>query len=136
VSQKLSVSDCFELFSDTFTPKILLDVNDSRIMLVKIIGDKIPWHCHAMEDELFWVIKGNIVVHTRTESVHLCTGELYMVSKGTEHKVTANELADVLLIESKSFKHTGVTESDITQTTFEYLLENNIAPSHHDMLNK
>jgi hypothetical protein len=52
-----------------------------------------------------------------------------MVTKGTEHKVTANELADVLLIESKSFKHTGVTESDITQTTFEYLLKNTIATS-------
>lgn len=41
------------------------------------------------------------IVHTRTESVHLRTGELYMVSKGTEYKVTANELADVLLIEIK-----------------------------------
>jgi mannose-6-phosphate isomerase-like protein (cupin superfamily) len=111
------------MFSDTFTPKVLLDVNDSRIMLVKIIGDKIPWHSHANEDELFWVMKGNIIVHTRTESVHLRSGELYMVAKGIEHKVTTNELAQVLLIESKSFKHTGVTESDITQDAFEYLLE-------------
>ncbi|MBB1391069.1 cupin domain-containing protein [Shewanella sp. SG44-6] len=129
MNRKLNVSDCFDMFSDTFTPKVLLDVNDSRIMLVKIIGDKIPWHCHANEDELLWVMKGNIVVHTRTESVHLCSGELYMVAKGIEHKVTTNELAQVLLIESKSFKHTGETESDITQAAFEYLLENNIATS-------
>jgi hypothetical protein len=52
-----------------------------------------------------------------------------MVAKGIEHKVTTNELAQVLLIESKSFKHTGETESDITQDAFEYLLENNIATS-------
>ncbi|MBB1439234.1 cupin domain-containing protein [Shewanella sp. SG41-4] len=123
MNRKLNVSDCFDMFSDTFTPKVLLDVNDSRIMLVKIIGDKIPWHSHANEDELFWVMKGNIIVHTRTESVHLRSGELYMVAKGIEHKVTTNELAQVLLIESKSFKHTGVTESDITQDAFEYLLE-------------
>jgi mannose-6-phosphate isomerase-like protein (cupin superfamily) len=129
MNRKLRISDCFELFSDVFSPKVLLDVNDSRIMLVKIIGDKIPWHCHANEDELFLVIKGNIVVHTRTESVHLRAGELYMVARGTEHKVIANDLAQVLLIESKSFKHTGVTESDITQNTFEYLPVNNIATS-------
>ena len=38
---------------DYFSPIIIEEVNDAYIKLVKIKGNKIPWHNHENEDELF-----------------------------------------------------------------------------------
>jgi len=119
--EKLALTDCFGLFTDLYTPKILLDVNDCRVLLVKICGDNIPWHSHD-DDEVFWVISGNITIWTREESVKLGPGELFKVPKGIEHRVTSGVLSEIALIESNTFKHTGVSESDITKHRFDYLL--------------
>lgn len=126
MKDKIVLTDCFELFSEVFTPKILLDVNTSRIMLVKINGDNIPWHCHENEEELFWVISGSIVIWTREGSIALSSGELYKIPKGVEHRVTSTEPAQIVLFESNTFLHTGSTKSDITKHTFDYLLYENV----------
>ncbi|MGK0236229.1 MAG: quercetin dioxygenase-like cupin family protein, partial [Psychroserpens sp.] len=41
---------------DYFSPKIIGEVNDVFVKIVKIKGDKVPWHNHKNEDELFYVI--------------------------------------------------------------------------------
>ena len=48
-----------------FSPKIVGEVNDVFVKLAKIKGDKIPWHNHKAEDELFYILEGTAVV-TRT----------------------------------------------------------------------
>lgn len=123
MNDKIVIADCFALFNELFAPQVLLQINDSKLMLVKIKGDEIPWHSHVQGDELFWVLSGRIVVWTREGTITLNSGELYKVPKGVEHRVTATELAKVVLIESNTFLHTGSVKSDITKITFNNLLD-------------
>lgn len=122
MESKKQLKSCFASFNELYTPKVLLAVNDCNIMLVKIHGDKVPWHSHDA-DELFWVVSGSLTIHTREQSVELNAGELYKVSQGVEHRVTSNKLSHIVLLESKDFKHTGSTQSDITKQTLDCLLD-------------
>lgn len=54
----VNIADCFEKFSDTFSPKIVGELNGQHIKLVRCEGDKVPWHTHDHEDEMFYVIEG------------------------------------------------------------------------------
>lgn len=41
--------------------RIIGEVNDQYIKVVKINGQKVPWHNHKNEDELFYVVKGTLL---------------------------------------------------------------------------
>ena len=56
------------------------------------------WHQHADEDELFLVIRGELVV----------------IPKGVEHRPVAREEVHLLLVEPKEIRHTGDVISERT----------------------
>ena len=111
----------FDQFDALYTPQVITEVNDTQVMLVKVLGDKVPWHTHDNEDELFLVYEGCIKVHLKGEVISVNRGELFKVPKGTEHKITSAELSLVLLLESKHFEHTGKVASEITLNAFSTL---------------
>jgi hypothetical protein len=40
----VNVDRCFEKFNDTYSPKIIGELNGQWVMVVKLEGDKCPWH--------------------------------------------------------------------------------------------
>lgn len=116
-----NLTHAFERFDELYSPKILANVNDTRIMLVKLDGDRVPWHTHDDEDELFIVHSGCIEVCFRNESHILMQNDMLKVPRGLEHKVIALEPSQVILVESKDFQHTGSVKSTITRQDFETL---------------
>jgi hypothetical protein len=52
----INIEDSFNKFADTFSPKIVGGLNGQHIKLVRCEGDKVPWHTHENEDEIFSVI--------------------------------------------------------------------------------
>ena len=52
--EKINLQDKLSLFSEHWTPKIVEELNDYQIKLVKIQGEFV-WHDHAETDELFLV---------------------------------------------------------------------------------
>ncbi len=54
---KVNLAQKFSLFSDYFSPKIVGELNDFHVKLVKLQGEFV-WHHHDVEDELFFVVKG------------------------------------------------------------------------------
>jgi hypothetical protein len=48
----MNLKDAFLSLTNYFSPKIIGEVNDQFIKVVKIKGDKVPWHNHKHEDEL------------------------------------------------------------------------------------
>jgi len=54
---KVNLSEKFSSFSDYWSPKIVGELNDSYVKLVKVKGEFI-WHHHEKEDELFLVVSG------------------------------------------------------------------------------
>ena len=104
--EKVNLSQKFGLFGEHWSPKIAGEVNDAYVKLVKFRGDFV-WHKHEDEDELFLVVKGEIVIKLRDGDVRLGEGEFVIIPRGVEHKPVAEEEAHVLLFEPKTVLNTG-----------------------------
>lgn len=88
------------------------------VKLVKFEGEFF-WHHHDVEDELFLVVKGKLVVHFRERSVAVDEGEFIVVPRGVEHKPEAVGEAHVLLFEPGSTLNTGNVRNERTVETLE-----------------
>ena len=66
--KKVNLSEKFSLFNDYWSPKIVGELNDSHVKLVKVKGEFI-WHHHENEDELFLVLKGTLTMKFRETDV-------------------------------------------------------------------
>jgi mannose-6-phosphate isomerase-like protein (cupin superfamily) len=110
---KVNLLQKFSLFSDQWKPKIVGDVNDHQIKVVKLKGDFV-WHSHEREDELFLVVRGRLRMGLRTGDVEVGEGELIIVPRGTEHRPSANEECWVVLMEPRSTLNTGDIRNERT----------------------
>lgn len=89
-----------------WTPKIVAELNDAYVKLVKLKGEFV-WHRHEAEDELFLVLKGRVRIDRRDGPLALNEGELAVIPRGQEHRPVAEEEAHVLLLEPKTTRNTG-----------------------------
>jgi len=121
MSKVINLAKCFEKFSDTYSPKIIAELNGQNVMLVKAEGDKIPWHSHDNEDEMFLVIEGVLNILERDKTSTVKAGEFYIVPKGVEHRVVPEGAVKVMLFEPKNIAHLGNTKSEMTKSEFDYL---------------
>ena len=83
----VNLDNSFGRFDDLFSPKIVGELNGQHVKLARLEGDKVPWHTHDDEDELFWVVEGELEVLTRDASVTLRPGEFTIVPRNVEHRV-------------------------------------------------
>jgi len=68
----VNLTQMFGQFRDYWKPKIVGDINDTHVKLVKLKGEFV-WHHHEREDELFLVVKGRLVLKLRDRDlVHQC----------------------------------------------------------------
>ena len=111
---KVNLRDKLALFSEHWSPKIVGELNDSHIKLVKVQGE-FTWHHHDDEDELFLVLHGSLTIKLRDRDILLNEGELLVVPKGVEHKPVAEQEAHILLLEPKSLtRNTGNVQNELT----------------------
>ena len=110
---RINLAEKLTRFDDRWNPRIIADLNDSQVKLVKVQGEFV-WHQHAEEDELFLVLKGTLVIELRDGSVTLGPGEMVVIPKGVEHRPVAAEEVHLMLIEPKDIRHTGDVESELT----------------------
>ena len=111
--EKVNLHEKFSLFDDYWSPRIVGELNGQYVKLAKLKGE-IVWHAHEDEDEFVLVIRGQIVIHLRDQSVTLNEGECFIVPKGVEHKPQAIEEAHVMIFEPKATAHTGTVRSEMT----------------------
>ncbi len=111
--EKVNLADKFSLFQEYWSPKIIGELNDSYVKLVKL-KDEFVWHHHDNEDELFLVVKGRLLIKLRDRDIWLDEGEFTIIPKGVEHLPVADEEAHVLLLEPKSTLNTGNVQNERT----------------------
>lgn len=111
--EKINLKEKLALFSDHWSPKIITEMNDYQIKLVKIKGDFV-WHNHEDTDELFFVIEGKMKIEFKDKIVELNEGEMYVVPKGIEHKPYSDNECKILLIEPRGVVNTGENNGDLT----------------------
>lgn len=112
--EKVNLSHKLSLFSDLWTPKVVGEVNDFQVKLVKLQGEFV-WHSHEAEDELFLVLRGRLRLRFREREVSIDPGEFLIVPRGTEHCPVADEEVHVLLLERKSTVNTGTAGGERTR---------------------
>ena len=111
--KKINLEEKFAMFNEHWTPKIISELNDYQIKIVKVEGDFV-WHDHSNTDEFFLVIEGTLFIEFEGETMELNAGELYVVPKGVQHRPYAFEECKVMLIEPRGIVNTGEEESDLT----------------------
>ena len=110
---KINPVEKFNHFDDHWSPKIVAELNDAHIKLVKLQGEFV-WHHHDNEDELFYVIKGRLLMKLEGRDVSLDEGEMIIIPKGIEHMPVAPEEVWIMLIEPKSTLNTGNVQNERT----------------------
>ena len=111
--EKVDVAEKFALFDQAWSPKIVAELNDAYVKVVKLEGEFV-WHHHDDEDELFWVVSGRLRMELRDGEVVLEPGELLVVPKGVEHRPVAEGETHVVLIEPKTTLNTGNVRDERT----------------------
>lgn len=111
--EKVNLAEKFKLFQEYWSPKIVGEVNDCYLKLVKFKGEFV-WHHHDVEDEMFMVVRGRFVMKLKDRDVQLEEGEFIVIPHGVEHMPVADEEVEVLLIEPKTTLNTGNVTNERT----------------------
>ncbi|MCH7700767.1 MAG: cupin domain-containing protein [Planctomycetes bacterium] len=107
-------------FQGHWSPKIVAELNDSYVKFAKLKGEFV-WHKHDDEDELFLVVRGNLMIRLRDGDLHVGEGELVVIPRGVEHLPVADEEVQVLLIEPKTTLNTGNLRNERTVEKLEWI---------------
>ena len=118
--RKVNLAEMFGRFQDQWKPKIVGEVNDSLVKLVKFRGEFV-WHHHDREDELFLVVKGRMRMQLRDRDVVVEPGEFIIIPHGVEHKPVAEQDTEVLLFEPNSTLNTGNIRNERTVPELDHL---------------
>ncbi|MCJ2163625.1 MULTISPECIES: cupin domain-containing protein [unclassified Pseudodesulfovibrio] len=114
MTEKINLQEKFNLFNELWSPKLVSQVNDMHVKLVKIDGDFI-WHSHDTGDEMFFVTKGRLTMRFRDHDVMLEPGEFIVVPHQVEHMPSCEDETWIMLFEAASTVNTGTETSDRTR---------------------
>ena len=82
-------------------------INDQVVRLSYIDG-VFHWHKHIDQDELFYIIKGKLMIQLKNQpNLILSSGQMTIISKGVEHCPKSVEPSYVLLFEPTSLQTNG-----------------------------
>jgi mannose-6-phosphate isomerase-like protein (cupin superfamily) len=105
-----------ESLTETWSPRVVARVNDQYVKVAKVQG-VLTWHCHEDEDELFFILKGSLLIEYRDRPhVELAAGSLHVVPCGVMHNPVAEKECLIVLIETVTTKHTGDIVVEKTRT--------------------
>ena len=116
--EKVNLEEKLALFSEFWKPKIIGELNQQQVKLVKFHGPFV-WHHHDDEDEMFLVLKGRFRMDFLERSEWIEEGEFIIVPKGVEHRPVADDEVSVLLFEPASTLNTGNVEGEMTVPVLE-----------------
>lgn len=107
--QKIDLAERFSRITEHWCPKVVAELNGQVVRLVKVQGEFV-WHQHAGEDELFYVVRGQLRIDFRDGPVTLGPGEMLVVPRGVEHRPVAEQECEMLLFEPAEVRNTGDVE--------------------------
>lgn len=119
---KVNMTEKFKLFQEHWSPKIVGEVNDCYLKLVKFKGEFV-WHHHDVEDEMFMVIKGRFVMKLKEKDIQLEEGEFIVIPRGEStgslchKKAQSHKLISLLLYPLRCRRELRTT----TDRSFQFL---------------
>ena len=106
MSKGIDLAAKLSTFSEHWSPRVVAQFNNCDVMVVKAKGEFV-WHKHDDTDDFFLVVQGILDIQLRDRTITLAPGQMYVVSKGVEHRPVAREEVHLLLIEPTNTPNTG-----------------------------
>lgn len=123
MQQPVSLEAACGALPQLWSPRVVGRVNDQYIKAVRVQGE-FPWHAHAAEDEMFFVLRGALRIG-RAEAdggdVVVHPGEFFVVPRGVRHNTSAMDETWLALIETVTTEHTGGEVTPMTRSLEEQL---------------
>ncbi len=109
------------LFDDHWSPKIVAQLNDYHVKVVKVEGEFV-WHKHDETDELFMVLDGELTIELADrDAVVMQAGEVFVVPKGVQHRPIAHTECHILLLEPAGLINTGDAGGALTASNDDWI---------------
>jgi mannose-6-phosphate isomerase-like protein (cupin superfamily) len=105
-ADKIDLTAAFARIQEHWRPRVAAELNGQEVKLAKFRGTFV-WHRHAEADELFLVWRGRMRLEFRDRAVELGPGQMAVVPRGVEHRTSADEEVEVLLLEPIDTRNTG-----------------------------
>jgi len=103
----VNLQACMNAITAPWSPTDIAVVNDQVVRMALIEGEY-HWHKHTSEDELFYVLQGEIVIQVRDEPVVvLHSGEMAVIPRGVEHRPTSVGPSYILMFEPRTLRSRG-----------------------------
>lgn len=110
----VNLAEKFARVREYWSPKIVGEVNDAHVKVVKLRGGFV-WHRHAAEDELFLVVAGRLRMQLRDGDREVGLGEFIVVPHGVEHcPLALTDEVQVVLLEPRTTLNTGDVRNERT----------------------
>ena len=97
-------------------PAIVAELNGQYVKVVRAQGEFV-WHFHENEDEMFYVLDGEMEMHLRNEVLQMKTGQACVIPRGMEHKPVVPKEVLLMVFEPKSTSNTGNVKNELTRET-------------------
>ena len=110
----VNINEKLGLINDYWNPRIVGELNNQQVRLVKIQGE-FKYHKHDNEEEMFLVIKGEITVDLKTKLKKLKEGEFIIIPRGQIHRPIAEKEAHLMLFVTSENINTGDTKNEFTK---------------------
>ncbi|MFQ6123128.1 MAG: cupin domain-containing protein [Candidatus Heimdallarchaeota archaeon] len=96
-----------EIADRPWDPIEVTRVNDQVVRLALCRGEY-HWHHHTNEDELFYVLRGELIIQLKDDpDLTLREGELTVIPKGVEHCPKSVEDTYILMFEPYALQSQG-----------------------------
>ncbi len=96
-----------EINGRPWTPVEIAKVNDQIVRLALMEGEY-HWHEHSNEDELFYVVQGNLTIQIKdSPDIILASGQIAVVPRGVQHCPKATKGTYVLMFEPAKLESKG-----------------------------
>ena len=89
------------------SPIDVAQLNDQVVRMSYIDGE-FHWHKHTNQDELFYILKGELIIQLKNQpDITLSEGEMTVIPKGVDHCPKSIKPTYVLLFEPLVLKSRG-----------------------------
>jgi mannose-6-phosphate isomerase-like protein (cupin superfamily) len=107
--EQIDVGGLVDACTDQWYNQTLCKVDESVVRLGVVHGEY-HWHKHDNEDELFYVVSGQLLIDLEEDRfIDLTPGNAVVIPKGVMHRPRAPERTVILMVERAGIVPTGTS---------------------------
>lgn len=113
-TEVINIAEKLTLVKDYWSPVIVGELNNQHVKLAKLSGEFVM-HFHEHEDEMFFVLKGELHIEFENQTKTVKPGEFIIIPKGVLHKPIAPKEVEIMLFEPCATLNTGNVKNHLTK---------------------